>query len=88
MRPYMRSEIRRADSRGTDPEMIAASKIPVPVAESRLKLKTALSMCGAATTGGTFCTSSCSPATGTFAIQMPSSDSTHLRRPPQEHEER
>ena len=47
--------------------------MPVPVAERRLRLYTAASMRGAATTGGIFCTSSCRPATGTFEIQTPSS---------------
>jgi uncharacterized protein YecT (DUF1311 family) len=34
---------------------------------------TAASMCGCVTTGGIFCTSSCSPATGTFVTQTLSS---------------
>src|SRR5262245_55885662 len=44
--------------------------MPVPVAERMLKLKTALSTFASATTGGTFWTSSLSPATGTLATQI------------------
>ena len=46
--------------------------MPVPVAESRLKLNTAASACASATTGGTFITRLFRPATGSLAIQIPS----------------
>src|SRR5271167_4046800 len=54
--------------------MIAERRIPVPVADKMLTLKTAASAFGAVTTGGIFCTSSWRPATRIFSIQSPSRD--------------
>src|SRR5271169_247098 len=46
------------------PEIIAANRIPEPVAESQLKPNTARSAVGLATTGGTRCTSLSRPVMG------------------------
>src|ERR1700758_2391755 len=46
------------------PEMIAATRIPEPVAESQLNPNTAASGVGFATTGGTRCASLLRPGTG------------------------
>src|ERR1700722_9054758 len=46
------------------PEMIAANKIPEPVAEIQFNPNTAGSAAGLGTTGGTRCTSLLSPVTG------------------------
>src|SRR5213592_2243510 len=52
--------------------MIDAKKIPVPVADSQLKLKTAASLVGFATTGGIRITNLSSQGTGNFGAEMPS----------------
>src|SRR5688500_13134306 len=46
--------------------------MPVPVAESMLKLNTAASACASATTGGTFITMLCRPGIGSLAMKIPS----------------
>src|SRR5579859_762303 len=53
----------------TNPEMMAATKMPVPLAESQFKLKTALSGVGFATTGGTRRIKLCSPLTGILRME-------------------
>src|SRR5437016_13633042 len=53
--------------------MIEARKIPLPVADSQLKVKTAASGVGFATTGGMRITSLSRPGTGIFGAEIPSS---------------
>src|SRR5438309_11620670 len=53
--------------------MIEATKIPLPVADSQLKLKTAASDVGFTTTGGMRITSLSRPGTGIFGAVIPSS---------------
>ena len=48
-------------------------QLSVPVMDSRLKLYTAASVVGVATTGGTFCTNSCKPLTGNLMMNKESS---------------
>ena len=43
---------------------MADSKMPVPVADSRFRVKTAVSLCGTGTTGGIFSIRLCRPAIG------------------------
>src|SRR5437899_9905731 len=50
--------------------MIEASKMPLPVADSQLKLKTAPSAVGFTTTGGTRSTSLSRPATAIFGKEI------------------
>src|ERR1700694_1669921 len=52
--------------------MIEASKIPLPDADKKLKLKPACSAAGLATTGGTRRTSLSRPRTGIFGAAIPS----------------
>src|SRR5215469_15973509 len=53
----------------TNPEMMAATRIPVPLAESQFKLNTAPSGVGFATTGGTRNIKLCRPATGILKME-------------------
>src|SRR2546426_12682023 len=53
--------------------MIDARKIPLPVADNQLKLKTAASAVGFETTGGMRMTSLSRPVTGIFGAEIPSS---------------
>src|SRR5690242_7547467 len=53
----------------TNPEMMAATRMPVPLAESQFKLNTALSAVGFATTGGTRKIKLCRPLTGILRIE-------------------
>src|SRR4051812_26533618 len=55
----------------TKPAMIDAMRIAVPVADSQLKMKTAPSGAGVATTGGTRVTSLSSPAIASFGDDTP-----------------
>ena len=52
--------------------MMAATKIPVPVADSQLSAKTAASGRASGTTGGVRSTMLCSSRTGNRRIEMPS----------------
>src|SRR5205809_7508634 len=56
----------------TSPAINDAKRIPLPVAESQLKLNIAASGRGFATTGGTLTTSLSRPATGIFGAETPS----------------
>ena len=62
-------------------------KIPVPVNESQLKLKTAVSAVGAATTGGILKISLSASGTGTLNEERPSSRRLDLGNPPDEDED-
>src|SRR5438552_3969104 len=52
--------------------MLDASKMPLPEADKKLKLKTAFSAVGLATSGGTRKTSLSRPGTRIFGAEMPS----------------
>src|SRR5207244_9697276 len=54
------------------PAMIDAKKIPLPVADNQLRVKTAPSVAGLATTGGTRITSLSSPGTEILGAEIPS----------------
>src|SRR5579862_6509163 len=56
----------------TAPAMSAATKIPVPLADSQLNKNTAVSGFGLATTGGTRWTIPSSPGMGNLGAEMPS----------------
>ena len=75
IRPRVPSH-RRASSRTenpiTTPATTPASRIPVPVAESRLSLNSAFSGRSSVTTGGTRCTRKCSPGVGIDQVKTPS----------------
>src|SRR5690242_19194571 len=53
----------------TNPEMMAATRMPVPLADSQFRLKTVLSGVGFATTGGTRRIKLCRPLTGILRIE-------------------
>src|ERR1700674_5530357 len=63
------------------PATIAASRIPVPVAESQLSAYTAPSLAGLATTGGTFSTIWCRCGTGYLKTDTPSSHDLNCGAP-------
>src|ERR1700680_2033785 len=65
----------------TSPEIIAATRIPEPVAVSQFKAYTAPSAVGLRTTGGTRCTIWCKPATGNFGADSLSSLALTLGNP-------
>src|ERR1700730_4768583 len=65
----------------TRPAMIEASRIPLPDADSQLKLKTAPSAVGLATTGGTRRTSLSRPGTEIFNSENPSMNAFVCGRP-------
>src|SRR5215472_14292919 len=63
------------------PAMIAATKMPLPVALSQLQLKTAGSGVAVATTGGTRRTIWSNAGTGSFGAEIPSSNDRVCGRP-------
>ncbi len=63
------------------PARRAAKRIPVPVAESQLRLKMAGSGVGAATTGGTRSTTLCRPVTGILMVVFASIHAEKRGRP-------
>src|SRR5208282_2230967 len=65
----------------TKPEMIAATKIPEPVAVNQFSEYTAASAVGLGTTGGMRCTILCRPTTGNFGAESLSSWVFTLGRP-------
>src|SRR5207237_9920140 len=65
----------------TKPDITAATRIPVPLAEGQFKLNTALSAVGFATTGGTRKIKLCRPATGILKMEMLSKSALITGRP-------
>src|SRR5581483_11392935 len=64
----------------TKPEMIAAIRIPVPVADTQLNANTAPSLVGLGTTGGTRCTRLLTPAMGIFGDVIALAGVFHVAR--------
>ena len=78
--PYCRS-ICSGPNPITNPEMMAATRMPLPVADSQLKLNTAPSAVFFATTGGTRRIRLCSPLTGILKIEILSRKALTLGSP-------
>src|SRR5213592_3611641 len=78
--PYWRS-ICSGPNPITNPEMMAATRMPLPVADSQLKLNTAASAVFLATTGGTLRIRLCKPLTGILKIEILSRKALTLGSP-------
>src|ERR671913_1999106 len=72
VRQYVRARS-AAEHPITSPARMAATRMPVPVADAHDSAKTALSVTGADTTGGTRSTRLCSPGTGSRTVVHASS---------------
>src|SRR6266702_7795943 len=78
--PYWRS-ICSGPKPITKPEMMAAIRMPLPVADSQLKLNTAASGVLFATTGGTLMIRLCKPLTGILKTEILSRQALTLGSP-------